>query len=161
MVAKWLKRWTTDSGVPGSSPTIATGIFHLGVYSALPKKVSRCSLKVLPPEVYTASFRQDVKPLVPGDLVEIGSCLLQVLVSHYCGQPLRGNKKQKQQKNNVRTLKASLVPRTTLFLALWFVLTILHGSGREAKNGEGLGELITVTYFNVRRTSGGVIQSHR
>ena len=26
-MAKWLKRWTTDPGVPGSSPTIATGIF--------------------------------------------------------------------------------------------------------------------------------------
>ena len=38
LVAKWLKRWTADPGVPGSSPTIATGVFHLGVYSALPKK---------------------------------------------------------------------------------------------------------------------------
>ena len=27
LVAKWLKRWTADPGVPGSSPTIATGIF--------------------------------------------------------------------------------------------------------------------------------------
>jgi len=51
---------------PGSSPIIATGIFHLGVYSALPKKVSRCGLKVFPPEVYTAFFGGDVKPSVPG-----------------------------------------------------------------------------------------------
>ena len=42
---------------------------NLGVYSALPKKVSRCGLKVFPPEVYTTSFGGDVKPLVPGDLV--------------------------------------------------------------------------------------------
>jgi len=42
---------------------------NLGVYSALPKKVSRCSLKVFPPEVYTTSFGGDVKPSVPGDLV--------------------------------------------------------------------------------------------
>ena len=63
LVAKWFKRWTADP--------IATGIyFHLGVYSALPKKVSRCGLKVLPPEVYTASFGGDVKPSVPGDLVK-------------------------------------------------------------------------------------------
>jgi len=41
--------------------------FHLGVYSALPKKVSRCGLKVfLPDDVYAASFGRDVKPLVPG-----------------------------------------------------------------------------------------------
>ena len=52
LVAKWLKRWTTDPGV--------------GVYSALLKKVSRCRLKVFPPEVYTASFGGDVKPSVPG-----------------------------------------------------------------------------------------------
>jgi len=41
----------------------------IGVYSVLPKKVSRCSLKVFLPEVYTASFGGDVKPSVPGDLV--------------------------------------------------------------------------------------------
>ena len=42
--------------------------FHLGVYSALPQKVSRCSLKVFPPEVYTASFGGDVKPSSQGTL---------------------------------------------------------------------------------------------
>ena len=69
-IHQWLKRWTTDPGVPGSSPATATGIFfHLGVYAALLKKVSRCSLKVFPPEVYTASFGGDVKLSVPGDLV--------------------------------------------------------------------------------------------
>jgi len=44
--------------------------FTWGVYSALPKKGSRCILKVFSPEVYTASsFGGDVKPLVPGDLI--------------------------------------------------------------------------------------------
>ena len=44
--------------------------FYLRVYLALPpKKVSRCGLKVLPPEVYAASFGGDVKPSAPGDLV--------------------------------------------------------------------------------------------
>jgi len=43
--------------------------FHLGVYSALPKRVSRCILKVFSPEVYTASFGGDVKLSGPEDLV--------------------------------------------------------------------------------------------
>ena len=62
--------------LPGHIPTqylttqIQLGIFfHLGVYSALPKKVSGRSLKVFPLEIYTASFGGDVKPSVPGDLV--------------------------------------------------------------------------------------------
>ena len=38
--------------------------FHLGVYSALPKKVGRCILKMFLPEVYTAFFRGGVKPSV-------------------------------------------------------------------------------------------------
>ena len=53
--------------VPRFQPNYS--FFYLGVYSALPKKVSGCRLKVFPPEVYTASFRGDVKPSVPGDLV--------------------------------------------------------------------------------------------
>jgi len=61
--------------------------------------VSRCGLKVLPPEVYSTSFRGDVKPLVPGDLVEIGSCLLQALVSHYCGKPSGITKNKNKNKN--------------------------------------------------------------
>ena len=40
--------------------------FHLGVYSALPKKINRYVLKVFSHEVYTASFRGDV---VLGDLL--------------------------------------------------------------------------------------------
>jgi len=36
------------------------------------------------PEVYTASFRGDVKLSIPRDLV--GSCLLQALISHHCGK---------------------------------------------------------------------------
>ena len=27
-----------------------------------------------------------------GDLLQIGSCILQALVSHHCGKPLRGDK---------------------------------------------------------------------
>ena len=76
--------------------------FHLGVYSALPKKVSRHILKCfhLKFTLHPLKFGGDVKPLVLGDLVQIGSCLLQALVGHYCGKPLRGNKKQKQKKKN-------------------------------------------------------------
>ena len=74
--------------IPGSSPTIVTGVYlHVGVYSALPKKVSRCILKVFSPEVYTATFGWDV---------------LQVLVSHHCGKPVRGNKnKNKTNKHTI------------------------------------------------------------
>jgi len=50
------------------------------------------------------SFGGDIKPLVQGDLVLIGSCLLQAFVSHHCGKPRRSNKKQtnkrKKQKKN-------------------------------------------------------------
>jgi len=37
---KWLKRWTIDPGVPGSSPTIAAGIFFSprSLLSSAPKK---------------------------------------------------------------------------------------------------------------------------
>ena len=71
LVAKWLKRWTTDPGVPGSSPTIATGIFfHLGVYSALPKNVSRCILK------FTSHSCKGCKAVSPGVLVSISIQLL-------------------------------------------------------------------------------------
>ena len=54
--------------------------FHLGVYSALPKKVSRCRLKVFLPEVYAASFGGDVKPLVPGYWLVLA--ISSYLVSH-------------------------------------------------------------------------------
>jgi len=54
--------------------------------------VSRCGLKVFPPQVYTAFFGGDVKPLV---LYRVGLNRLQALVSHYCGKPLRGNSNQK------------------------------------------------------------------
>ena len=37
------------------------------------------------------SFGGDIKPLVPGDLVSIGSFLLQALVGYHCGKTLRGN----------------------------------------------------------------------
>ena len=66
-MAKWLKRWTTDPGVRGSSPTIATGIFSpRSLLSSAQKCGSgRVSLKAFPPEVYTASFGGDVKPVGP------------------------------------------------------------------------------------------------
>jgi len=68
---------------------------------------------VFPPEVYTASFGGDVKPSVSGDLVKIGSCLLQALVSHYCDKPLRGNStsKIKIKKPIHRTAKEFAVDR--------------------------------------------------
>jgi len=67
LVAKWLRHWTTDPEAPGSQPHYSNrDFFHLGVYSALLKKVSRCILKVLSPEVYTATFRGDVKLSVLG-----------------------------------------------------------------------------------------------
>ena len=42
----------------------------------------------------------------------------------------------------------SLVPRPPFFV-LWFVFSIIHGSGRAQKNGEGL--VSSITYV----TSGG------
>ena len=47
----------------------------------------------------------------------------------------------------------SLVPRSPPFFVLWFALGIIHESGRAAKNGEGLG--ILITWIDVRWTRGG------
>ena len=61
-----MARWLSTGLQTQRWPTIATGFFfHLRVNLALPKKVSRCILKVFSPEVYTTSFGGDVKPLVP------------------------------------------------------------------------------------------------
>jgi len=60
---------------------LPTGIFLFGAHSA---KLRR--------RVTFMSFRGDIKLSVPGYLVSIGSCLLQALISHHCGKPLRGNK---------------------------------------------------------------------
>ena len=49
----------------------------------------------------------------------------------------------------VDQVKASLVPRPPLFFVLQFAFSIIHGSGRTVKNGEGLGTPIT------SMTSGG------
>ena len=70
MVAEWLKHSTANGKVAGLSPTIAIGdlLSLLGVDSALPPNMSRCG--VSPEIVHTASFGGDVKPLVPGDLVQ-------------------------------------------------------------------------------------------
>ena len=43
-----------------SSLSITAGVY-LGVYSAMPKKVSRCILKVFLPEVYIATFGWDLR----------------------------------------------------------------------------------------------------
>ena len=73
-VAKWLKCWTVDLEVPGSSPTRQQGFSYL-VYSALPPNVRRC----IPESVYTASFGGDVKQLVPEYwLVLAFSCYFQI-----------------------------------------------------------------------------------
>jgi len=81
----------SGSFTPYTYTTLLLQQGFISPYSALLKKVSRCILKV-----YSASFGVDVKPLVPRDLVYTGSCLLQALFSHHCGQPLRGNETNKQ-----------------------------------------------------------------
>ena len=66
-------------------------MFLVWLYSLLSsaQKVSRCILKVFSPEVYTASFGEDVrcKAVGPGGPGSIASCLLQVPGSHHCSKP--------------------------------------------------------------------------
>ena len=57
-VAYWLKHWTADRKVQGSSPTCSRDLFIFWVHSALPQKLSRRFTFV--------SFRGDIKPSVPG-----------------------------------------------------------------------------------------------
>ena len=57
-ITLWLKRWSTDPRVPGSSPTIATGIFSPRSLLSSAQKMSRCSLKVFPPDTSDSPARQ-------------------------------------------------------------------------------------------------------
>ena len=49
----------------------------------------------------------------PMDLVKIGSCLLQALVSHYCGKPL-GVTKNKQKTKNKTMLRHRMLMCPTM-----------------------------------------------
>ena len=62
LVAYWLKHWTVDRKVQGSSPTCSRDLFLFWVHSALPQKLSRFSF---------ASFGGDVKPSVPGNHLKL------------------------------------------------------------------------------------------
>ena len=53
LVAYWLKHWTTDRKIQGSSPTCSRDLFLFWVHSALPQKLSR--------RFSFASFGVDVK----------------------------------------------------------------------------------------------------
>ena len=64
MVAYWLKHWTVDRKVQGSSPTTCSkDLFLFWVHSALPQKLSR--------RFSFVSFGGDVKPLVPGNPLKL------------------------------------------------------------------------------------------
>ena len=58
-VAYWLKHWTADQKVKGSSPTCSRDLFLSWVHSALPQQLSRRFTFV--------SFGGDIKLLVPGN----------------------------------------------------------------------------------------------
>jgi len=58
------------------------GFFLFSVHSALTQNLRRRDTFV--------SFGVDIKPSVLG--TKTGFCLLQALVNHHCGKPLRGNK---------------------------------------------------------------------
>ena len=63
LVAYWLKHWTTDRKIQGSSPTCSRDLFLFWVHSALPQKLSR--------RFSFASFGGDVKPSVPGNPLKL------------------------------------------------------------------------------------------
>ena len=61
-VAYWIKHWTMDQKIQGSSRTSSRDLFLFWVHSALPQKLSRFSF---------ASFGGDVKPSVLGNPLKI------------------------------------------------------------------------------------------
>ena len=63
LVAYWLKHWTTDRKIQGSSPTSSRDLFLFWVHSALPQKSSR--------RFSFASFGGDVKQSVLGNPLKI------------------------------------------------------------------------------------------
>ena len=62
-VTCWLKHWTVDRKVQGSSPTCSRDLFLFWVHSALPQKLSRRFTFV--------SFGGDIKPSVPGNPLKL------------------------------------------------------------------------------------------
>ena len=74
-VAYWLKHWTADQKVKGSSPTCSRDLFLSWVHSALPQQLSRALpqqlSRALPQQLsrrFTfVSFGGDIKLLVPGN----------------------------------------------------------------------------------------------
>ena len=63
LVIYWLKHWTADRNVQGSSPTCSRDLFLFWVHSALPQKLSR--------SFSFASFGGYVKPSVPGNPLKL------------------------------------------------------------------------------------------
>ena len=62
---KWLTHWMTDPEVQGCNNR---DFFSPRSLLSSAQKVTRCILKVFSPEVYTSSFRGDVRQSVPGVL---------------------------------------------------------------------------------------------
>ena len=63
LVAYWLKHWTTDRKIQGSSPTSSRDLFLFWVHSALPQKLGR--------RFSFASFEGDIKPSVSGNPLKL------------------------------------------------------------------------------------------
>jgi len=78
-LAYWLKHWTADRKVQGSSPTCSRDLFLFRVHSALPQKLSR--------RFNFVSFGGDIKSSVLGNPLKlayvsaIGSFLVNVIPS--------------------------------------------------------------------------------
>ena len=66
-VAYWLKHWTADQKVKGSSPTCSRDLFLSWVHSALPQQLSRALPQQLSRRFTFVSFGGDIKLLVPGN----------------------------------------------------------------------------------------------
>ena len=88
-MAYWLKHWTTDQKIQGSSPTSSRDLFLFWVHSALPQKSSR--------RFSFASFGGDVKPSVPGNPLKISlSAIGDFLVNWVIpGKTIKIEKKKK------------------------------------------------------------------
>ena len=73
LVAYWLKHWTVDRKVQGSSPTCSRDLFLFWVHSALLQKLSR--------GFSFASFGGNVKPSVPGNPLKLAEAIGDFLVN--------------------------------------------------------------------------------
>jgi len=94
LVVKGLKHWTANLEVVGSGPTGNRDFSLQGILSPDPK---------IEEKGYTfMSFGGDTQQSVSRDLVSIGSCLLQALISHHCSKPLRGDKTKQTKYCGIR-----------------------------------------------------------